>query len=55
MFIPTRGRASLAEHEALMARIEDGADPLEIEMLAREHKMHTVAAYQARLNDEETS
>jgi DNA-binding GntR family transcriptional regulator len=55
MFIPTRGRASLAEHEELMERIEGGADPLEIEMLAREHKMHTVAAYQQRLNDEERS
>jgi DNA-binding GntR family transcriptional regulator len=55
MFIPTRGRASLAEHEELVRRIEQGADPLEIEMLAREHKMHTVAAYQQRLNDEEKS
>ncbi|UGS35291.1 GntR family transcriptional regulator [Capillimicrobium parvum] len=55
MFIPTRGRASLAEHEALMERIERGADPIAIEMVAREHKMHTVAAYQQRLNDEETS
>ena len=55
MFIPTRGRASLAEHEALMERIERGADPVEIEMVAREHKMHTVAAYQQRLNDEEKS
>jgi len=55
MFIPTRGRASLAEHETLMERIAGGADPLEIEMLAREHKLHTVAAYQQRRNDEETS
>jgi DNA-binding GntR family transcriptional regulator len=55
MFIPTRGRASLAEHEELVRRIEQGADPLEIEMLAREHKMHTVAAYQQRLHDEEKS
>jgi DNA-binding GntR family transcriptional regulator len=53
MFIPTRGRASLAEHEELVRRIEQGADPLEIEMLAREHKMHTVAAYQQRLQEEE--
>jgi len=55
MFIPTRGRASLAEHEELIERIERGADPLEIEMFAREHKMHTVAAYQQRLHDEERS
>jgi DNA-binding GntR family transcriptional regulator len=55
MFIPTRGRASLAEHQELMDRIESGADPLEIEMLAREHKMHTVAAYQQRRDDEERS
>ena len=49
-------RVSIGEHEELLNLIERGADPLEIELAAREHKMHTVAAYQKRAaNQEETS
>jgi DNA-binding GntR family transcriptional regulator len=49
VYIPTRGRTSIAEHERLLALIEAGADPLEIELVAREHKLHTVTAYEQRL------
>jgi DNA-binding GntR family transcriptional regulator len=49
VYIPTRGRVSVAEHERLLELIERGADPLEIELVAREHKLHTVAAYEQRL------
>ncbi|MBX5441355.1 MAG: GntR family transcriptional regulator [Solirubrobacteraceae bacterium] len=48
LYIPTRGRVSIEEHEALLAKIEGGADPLEIELAAREHKLHTISAYQER-------
>lgn len=48
LYIPMRGRVSIDEHEALLALLERGADPLEIELSAREHKLHTVAAYEQR-------
>lgn len=48
MYIPTRGPVSTREHEELVGMIERGADPHEVEQFAREHKLHTVAAYQAR-------
>jgi DNA-binding GntR family transcriptional regulator len=50
-FIPTRGRVSLEEHAELVDLIEKGGDPLEVELLARTHKLHTVAAYEERLNN----
>jgi DNA-binding GntR family transcriptional regulator len=53
MFIPTRGRVSLDEHEQLLALVESGADPLEIEMAARTHKLRTVAAYERKLQETE--
>jgi DNA-binding GntR family transcriptional regulator len=49
MFIPTRGRASIGEHELLLEMIEGGEDAGAIERFAREHKLHTVEAYRARL------
>ena len=55
MFIPTRARVSLAEHEELMESIRRRVDPLEIEMLARKHKLQTVIAYQQRVEDEEST
>jgi DNA-binding GntR family transcriptional regulator len=48
LYIPRRGRVSISEHDALLDLIERGADPLEIELSAREHKLHTVAAYEER-------
>jgi DNA-binding GntR family transcriptional regulator len=52
MFIPARGRASIGEHELLIEMIEGGEDSGAIERFAREHKLHTVAAYRARLAEE---
>ena len=49
MFIPTRGRVSIDEHEKLVAMIERGDDADAIERFAREHKMHTVEAFRTRL------
>jgi DNA-binding GntR family transcriptional regulator len=49
VYIPTRGRTSIAEHERLLSLIEAQAAPLEVELAAREHKLHTVAAYEQRL------
>jgi DNA-binding GntR family transcriptional regulator len=46
MFIPMRGRVSIDEHEKLVAMIERGDD---VEHFAREHKLHTVEAFRARL------
>jgi DNA-binding GntR family transcriptional regulator len=48
VFVPTRTRAATDEHEHLLQLIADSADDLEIERYAREHKLHTVAAYLAR-------
>ncbi len=55
LYIPRRGHVSIGEHEALLALIERGADPLEIELAAREHKLHTVAAYEQRAARQEES
>ncbi|MGR0321155.1 GntR family transcriptional regulator [Agromyces sp. ZXT2-3] len=49
-FVPGRARASVEEHERIVALIEQGADALEIELAAREHRTATldaVLAYQA--------
>jgi DNA-binding GntR family transcriptional regulator len=49
MFVPTRGRVSLDEHEQLVAMIERGSKPQKIERFARAHKLHTVEAVRLRL------
>jgi DNA-binding GntR family transcriptional regulator len=49
MFVPTRGRVSIDEHEELVAMIERGAKPSKIERFARAHKLHTVEAVRLRL------
>ncbi|MFF2370543.1 GntR family transcriptional regulator [Agromyces sp. NPDC058110] len=41
---PGRAQASVAEHEALVALIESGADPDEIEAAARQHEVNTLVA-----------
>lgn len=49
-FVPGRARDSVEEHERLVALIESGAEPLEIELAARRHRAATldaVLAYQA--------
>jgi DNA-binding GntR family transcriptional regulator len=50
-FVPGRARQSVAEHEQLLQLIEAGADALEIELAAREHRTATLdamLAYQAQ-------
>ena len=49
--IPTRGPVSIDEHDELLAMLELGRDPRDIELFAREHKLHTVAAYEQRRAD----
>jgi len=49
-FVPGRARASVEEHERIVELIEQGSDPLEIELAARQHRTATldaVLAYQA--------
>ena len=51
MFVPTRGRVSVDEHEELVAMIERGAKHQKIERFARAHKLHTVEAVRLRLQE----
>ena len=44
-FVPGRARESVAEHTALLELIEKGADPLEIELAARNHRLATLDAF----------
>jgi DNA-binding GntR family transcriptional regulator len=49
-FVPGRARQSVDEHEALLHLLESGADPLDIELAARRHRLATldaVLAYQS--------
>ena len=49
-FVPGRARDSVAEHDRIVELIEQGADPVEIELTARRHRTATldaVLAYQA--------
>jgi DNA-binding GntR family transcriptional regulator len=50
-FVPGRARGSVEEHEALMRLIEQEADPLEIELAARQHRTATMDAYLASRHD----
>jgi DNA-binding GntR family transcriptional regulator len=51
MFVPTRGRVSVDEHEELVAMIERGAKTQKVERFARAHKLHTVEAVRLRLQE----
>ncbi len=44
-FVPGRSRDSVAEHEHILQLIEQGADPLEIEIAARRHRLTTLEAF----------
>lgn len=44
-FVPGRARGSVNEHDALLDLIERGADPLEIELAARNHRLATLDAF----------
>jgi DNA-binding GntR family transcriptional regulator len=46
-FIPGRAQESVEEHEELLRLIEDGADPLVIELDARRHRAATLDAFLA--------
>jgi DNA-binding GntR family transcriptional regulator len=44
-FVPGRARESVAEHEELLRLIERGADPIELELAARNHRLATLDAF----------
>jgi DNA-binding GntR family transcriptional regulator len=44
-FVPGRAHASVREHEEILALIEAGADPLDIELAARAHRTRTLDAF----------
>jgi DNA-binding GntR family transcriptional regulator len=46
-FVPGRAPASVEEHEQILRLIERRADPLEIELAARRHRITTMDAYLA--------
>ncbi|MEG9249621.1 GntR family transcriptional regulator [Arthrobacter sp. Soc17.1.1.1] len=50
-FVPGRARDSVAEHEALLRLIEEGADADTVERAARSHRSATLDAYLAHAQD----
>ncbi|MDR6970160.1 GntR family transcriptional regulator [Leifsonia shinshuensis] len=46
-FVPGRARESVDEHEQILALIESGADPLDIELAARSHRLATLDSLHA--------
>ena len=46
-FVPGRARESVDEHERILRLIESGAEPLEIELAARRHRLATLDALHA--------
>lgn len=55
IFIPGRGRVSTEEHDELIRLIETGAPAGEIEALAREHTLRTVATFLERRAEAESA
>jgi DNA-binding GntR family transcriptional regulator len=47
-YIPSRGTISVTEHAELLGMLERGEEFAVLERFAREHKLHTVAAFEAR-------
>jgi len=47
-FVPGRAHESVAEHAALLDLIENGADPIQVELAARNHRLGTLEAFLAR-------
>jgi len=47
----TRGRASVEEHVELVAMLESGRTPDDIERFARAHRLRTIAARERQLRD----
>lgn len=57
-FVPGRARHSVEEHTGILDLIRSGADPLEIELAAREHRWRTLDAFLAArhpLHDDDTA
>lgn len=54
-FVPGRARESVAEHAAILDRIEQGADALELELLARNHRLATLDAFLSHRSTKETA
>ncbi len=50
-FVPGRARSSVEEHSALLDLIESGADPLEVELAARNHRLRTLDAFLEQQNE----
>lgn len=50
-FVPGRAHESVAEHEQLLTLLESDAEPLQIELAAREHRLATLDAFLAYQND----
>lgn len=46
-FVPGRARHSVDEHDEILDLIRSGAEPLDIEMAARNHRLRTVDAFLA--------
>lgn len=46
-FVPGRAHESVAEHDAILALLEGGADPLDIELCARNHRLATLRSFLA--------
>jgi DNA-binding GntR family transcriptional regulator len=49
-FVPSRAVSSVDEHEAILALIEEGADPRRIELAVRAHRLATPDAYLQRIH-----
>jgi DNA-binding GntR family transcriptional regulator len=47
-FVPGRARGSVEEHDRILDLVEEGADALDIEIAAREHKLATLHAIMER-------
>src|SRR5690554_1694066 len=54
-FVPGRAQGSVDEHSRLLDLLEGGADPLEIELAARNHGLPTLDAFLAHQNPKETA
>jgi DNA-binding GntR family transcriptional regulator len=52
--IPYRGKTSVAEHKQLIALIAKGAPADEVEAVARQHKLGTVASFRAWYDEQQT-
>jgi DNA-binding GntR family transcriptional regulator len=51
-YVPDRSRESVAEHTEIIALIRAGANPLDIELAARNHRWRTMNAYLAARHHE---